>query len=302
LAHTEAPTAGSVLLAAVLLKLGTYGLLRFALPMCPDAMLTCAPFIATLCIIGIIYAALVCWVQRDVKKLIAYSSVSHLGFCVLGLVALNNIGISGSILYMINHGLSTGALFLCIDMVYERFHTRSIDELGGLARRMPIWTTFTIFFVMASVGLPGLNGFIGEFMTILGAFVSGQTSGSGAFTPGTLGPWYAAVAAIGMILAAIYLLYFAGTLVFGHYHNPFTNASHHNDAHHGHPLPRDLSLREITVLAPLAVLCLVLGVRPGIILDPIADSVNNTVTHIAEHLQRTIDVAMNKQAIERSVP
>ncbi|MFG0329621.1 MAG: NuoM family protein [Phycisphaerales bacterium] len=277
LAHTEAPTAGSVVLAAVLLKLGTYGLYRFALPMCPVAITEWSPVLAILCIIGIVYGALICWVQRDVKKLVAYSSVSHLGFCVLGLVALNSIGVSGSIAYMINHGLSTGALFFLIGMVYERYHTRSIDELGGLARRMPVWTFFMVFFIMSSVALPGLNGFIGEFLALVGAFVSGGAS-DGELLPGRLGPWYAAVAGTGMILAAIYLLYLAGHVLFGPLRLPAPDAHGHH--HHGAPLPRDLSGREITVLAPLAVLCVVLGVKPGLILDPIETPVNDLTTDI----------------------
>ncbi len=273
LAHTEAPTAGSVLLAAVLLKLGTYGLYRFVLPMCPQALVEYAPLIAVLSIIGILYTALICWVQDDIKKLIAYSSVSHLGFCVLGLVALNEIGISGSIAYMINHGLSTGALFLCIGMIYERYHTRAIDDYSGLARRMPIWATFMLFFIMASVGLPGLNGFVGEFLSLIGAFVSGQTV-NGHHYGGTLGPWYAAIAGFGMILAAIYLLYLAGRIVWGPVKLPVMHldemrANTHGSSSHGPKLPRDLNSREILVLTPIAIMCIVLGLKPGLLLDPI---------------------------------
>ncbi len=274
LAHTEAPTAGSVILAAVLLKLGTYGLLRFALPMTPLALAQHADLIAVLCIIGIIYGALICWVQRDMKKLVAYSSVSHLGFCVLGLIALNPAGIAGSYMYMVNHGLSTGALFLCIGMIYERYHTRSLDELGGLARRMPIWTTFFIFFMLSSVGLPGLNGFVGEFLCLLGAFTSGHpVAGQGAMSFGTLGPVWAGVAGVGMILAAIYLLYLTGRVAFGPYHTPH---HHHttDDGHHALPLPRDLTGREIAVLVPIAGACIVLGLQPGLLLDPVAQPIH----------------------------
>src|SRR5690606_1015300 len=230
LAQTEAPTAGSVILAGVLLKLGTYGIYRFALGFTPLAAVEFAPFIAVLAIIGILYAGLICWVQTDVKKLVAYSSVSHLGFCVLGLFALNGIGLSGSILYMLNHGLSTGALFLLIGMMYERYHTRSMKELGGLAGRMPIWATFMVFFTMASVGLPGLNGFVSEFMCLLGAF---QADGGWsehavrAGTAGRLGPWYAAAAASGMIVTAIYLLYMLGRIVWGELREPHGHAAHH---------------------------------------------------------------------------
>ena len=266
LAHTEAPTAGSVLLAGVLLKLGTYGLYRFALPMCPEAVVTWAPFIAVLSIIGILYGALICWVQTDVKKLVAYSSVSHLGFCVLGLFALNPMGLEGSILYMVNHGLSTGALFFLIGMMYERFHTRDMREIGGLAKTMPVWATFMVFFVLASVGLPGLNGFVSEFLCLMAAFTAGDV---GAY-PGVLGPWYAAFAALGMVLAAMYLLIMVGKVVFG----PSQSPSHGADET---TLPVDLSAREIIVLVPLAVACIVLGVQPGIIIDGTAASVAETL-------------------------
>lgn len=304
LAHTEAPTAGSVILAGVLLKLGTYALYRFALPFCPHAIVEYAPLLAALCIVGILYGGLVCWVQTDVKKLVAYSSVAHLGFCVLGLVALNSTGVTGSVAYMINHGLSTGALFVMIGMIYERYHTRSMKELGGLAARMPIWSTFMVFFVMASVGLPGLNGFVGEFLCLMGAFQAGSEWSAqrlpGA-TPGHLGFWTAAIAGTGMIVAAMYLLYMTGRVVFGPLVEP-AGHHHHGDSHgssdahaqgdgepsgalpaptpDGHrdaPLPVDLNRREVLTLLPLAALCLGLGVYPKPMLDviqkPIADKV-----------------------------
>ena len=194
--------------------------------MTPDAAVTAAPYIAVLAIIGILYTALICWVQKDLKKLVAYSSVSHLGFCVLGMFALNMIGIGGSIMYMINHGLSTGALFLCIGMIYERFHTREMARMSGLARVMPVWATFMVFFTLASVGLPGLNGFVGEFLTLLGAFTSENI----------LGPGFAAVAALGMIFAAIYLLYMLGRVVWGPLKIPAAEG-------HGEPAPRRCRLR-----------------------------------------------------------
>lgn len=275
LAHTEAPTAGSVVLAGVLLKLGTYGLYRFVLPFVPEAVVAWAPLIGVICVIGILYAGLICWVQRDVKKLVAYSSVSHLGFCVLGLFALNAVGSAGSVLYMINHGLSTGALFFCIGMIYERYHTRSMQELGGLAARMPVWAFFMVFFTLSSVGLPGLNGFIGEIMCLMGAFQSGATWGVGG-TSGPLGPWFGGVAATGMIVSAIYLLYMVGKVVFGPLKEPHGHGGAHGHGH-GHAkdagahgaLPVDLSKREIAVLTPLAALCLVLGLYPVIALRPL---------------------------------
>lgn len=258
LAHTEAPTAGSVVLAGVLLKLGTYGLFRFVLPFVPFAVVEHAPLIAVLAIIGILYAGLICWVQRDVKKLVAYSSVSHLGFCVLALFALNPVGQAGSVLYMINHGLSTGALFFCIGFMYDRLHTRSMDELGGLAKSMPIWAFFMVFFSMASVGLPGLNGFVSEIMCVMAAFQSGATWGVGG-TAGPLGPWFAAVAGVGMIVGAIYLLYMVGSVVWG---PPKSPHDHHHHDHDEGDLPTDLTAREVTILATLAFLCLWLGLYP----------------------------------------
>ncbi len=250
LAHTEAPTAGSVILAGVLLKLGTYGLLRFALPMCPEAVVEYAWLIGVFAVLGVLVTALICWVQTDVKKLIAYSSVSHLGFCVLGLFALDadDTGAVGSVMYMINHGLSTGALFLCVGMIYERFHTRDMAKMSGLGRVIPVWATFTVFFVLASVGLPGLNGFVGEVLTLIGAFLSPTQ---------VLGYEYAAFAGIGMILAAIYLLYMVGKVIFG----PVLVPEVHTDDG-GHEL-KDLNTREIATLLPLAAGCLILGMLPN---------------------------------------
>ncbi len=255
LAHTEAPTSGSVILAGVLLKLGTYGLLRFALPMTPWAVVTIGPYIGAFAVAGILYTALICWVQKDIKKLIAYSSVSHLGFCVLGMFALNSVGVGGSILYMINHGLSTGALFLCVGMIYERMHTREMSRMGGLARIMPVWAFFMVFFCMASVGLPGLNGFVGEFLTLMGAFVATDV----------LGPAYAAIAGVGMILGAIYVLYMVGRVVFG---PVVTLGPSLGDPSDGHGVRTDdLNWREIGVLSPLAVGCLWLGLFPTTVLQ-----------------------------------
>lgn len=275
LAHTEAPTAGSVILAGVLLKLGTYGILRLVLPIgfLIKGEVSVVPFpelihfVGWLCIIGIIYGALVAWVQQDIKKLVAYSSVSHLGFCVLGLAALNHEGIQGSILYMINHGLSTGALFLVIGMIYERFHTRDINELSGLAKKMPIMAFFLILFTLSSIGLPGLNGFASEFLTILGAFKSPY-----------LGIPFGSLAALGIILGAVYMLHMAARVIWGPLKTPGGHDAHH-DAHapEHSSLPVDLSPREIGILIPLALAVVVLGVIPGKMLNTFLIPVNQLI-------------------------
>jgi NADH-quinone oxidoreductase subunit M len=278
LAHTEAPTAGSVILAGVLLKLGTYGFYRFAVPLAPEAFFEYAPAIAVLSIIGIIYAGLICWVQDDIKKLVAYSSVSHLGFCILGLTALNVTGFSGSILYMLSHGFSTGGLFLMIGFMYERYHTRDMNEVSGLASKMPIWATFMVFFAMASVGLPGLNGFPSELLCLISAFQS-DAAWNAAAEPGawgaSLGPWFAVFAGTGMVIAAMYLLYMVGKICFGAYKEPAD--------HHPHDqLPTDLSFREICTLSPLAIGCILFGLQPTMLLDAISEPVNNTVRIVEE--------------------
>jgi NADH-quinone oxidoreductase subunit M len=259
-----------VILAGVLLKLGTYGLYRFVLPMVPLAVVEYAPVIATISIIGILYAALICWVQSDLKRLVAFSSVSHLGFCVLGLVALNPLGVQGSVLYMINHGLSTGALFFLIGMVYERYHCRDMGRMGGLSAKMPVWAFFMVFFTLASVGLPGLNGFVSEFLCLIGTFTA--TDGVELAYPGRLGPWYAVAAGVGMILTAMYLLRMVGKVVFGPLREPSVK-----EETQGPRLPADLSWREIGVLIPLAVLCLYLGFQPTPVTDAAEGSIENTL-------------------------
>ena len=196
-AHVEAPTAGSVILAGVLLKMGTYGFLRFNIPLFPNASLQAAPWIALLAVIGIIYGAAVSYAQHDVKKLVAYSSVSHLGFVMLGLFALNAQGIEGAILQMVNHGLSTGALFLLVGMIYEQTHTRELSVYGGLWKIMPVFGAISLIVVLSSMGLPGLNGFVGEFTILLGAWGAGQTEVYGTVV-------FAAFAALGVIMAAVY--------------------------------------------------------------------------------------------------
>ncbi|MGD2155722.1 MAG: NADH-quinone oxidoreductase subunit M [Anaerolineales bacterium] len=239
-AHVEAPTAGSVILAGVLLKMGTYGFVRFNLPMFPEATVRFAPWMALLAVIGILYGAAVSYSQQDVKKLVAYSSVSHLGFVMLGLFALNPQGIQGGILQMVNHGLSTGALFIIVGMIYERRHTRDMDAFGGLWKVMPIYGALTLIVTLSSMGLPGLNGFVGEFTILLGAFGS-ESIGS---------PWYAGFAAVGVILAAIYMLYMFQKLFLG----PMDKEENFS--------LKDLNLREIVTLVPLLIFIFWIGLYP----------------------------------------
>ncbi len=269
LAHTEAPTAGSVILAGVLLKLGTYGFCRISLAMLPEAAAALAPTFATLAIIGIVYGALAAWVQNDVKKLVAYSSVSHLGFCMLGLFSLKMAGVSGAVLYMINHGLSTGALFLIVGMIYERYHTRDIHAIGGLARPMPWMAFFLVFFTLSSIGLPGLNGFVSEFLVLLGTATSDTTTDRLAIGP--LGYAYAVPAAIGIILGAVYMLWMCQRVLFG----PLLEPPHTPDTSHG--LSRDLTRREIAILTPIALVCIFIGVYPRPLLDSMNASIRQNV-------------------------
>jgi len=271
LAHTEAPTAGSVILAGVLLKLGTYGFCRISLPMLPEGTLAFAPLMATLAVIGIIYGALAAWVQRDIKKLVAYSSVSHLGFCMLGLMSLKMAGVSGAVLYMVNHGLSTGALFLVVGMIYERYHTRNIDAIGGLARPMPWMAFFLILFTLSSIGLPGTNGFVSEFMVLLGTAVSDQPDGTPA---GPLGYGYVIPAATGIVLSAVYMLWMCQKTLFG----PVKEPPHTPDTSSG--LSKDLTRREIAILAPIAALCIVIGVYPRFVLHTLQPAVAANILYI----------------------
>jgi NADH-quinone oxidoreductase subunit M len=257
-AHVEAPTAGSVILAAILLKLGAYGFIRFALPLFPDAAHTFAPAIIVLSLIAIIYGAIVALVQPDLKKLVAYSSVSHMGFVTLGIFVFNQQGMQGAILQMVNHGLITGALFLLVGVIYERTHDRTIAKMGGVAGVMPVYAATFGFFVFASAGLPGLSGFVGEFLALVGAFL---------FNPGA-----AAIATFCMILAAAYLLWMYQRVAFGELSDFLRGLGHHLT---------DMTPVEILTLAPLGALVVVFGVAPGLVLDLVQGSVANVLGDVA---------------------
>lgn len=261
-AHVEAPTAGSVILAGILLKMGTYGFLRFNLALFPDASKQAAPVIAVLAIIGIIYGAIVSFAQTDVKKLVAYSSVSHLGFVMLGIFSFTPQGIQGAVLQMINHGLSTGALFLLVGFVYERRHTREMDQFGGLWKIIPIYGTLMLIVALSSMGLPGLNGFVGEFTILLGAWNAGQAGGAYGSV------WYTVFAATGVILAAIYILTMFQKMFMGETRNEENK----------HLL--DLSRRELWVIVPIVVFIFVIGLYPNPFFQSMQASVNNLLQQV----------------------
>ena len=262
-AHVEAPTAGSVILAGVLLKMGTYGFLRFNIQLFPNATIEAAPWIALLATIGIIYGAAVSYAQTDVKKLVAYSSVSHLGFVMLGMFALNVQGVSGAILQMINHGISTGALFLLIGMVYEQTHTREIKVYGGLWKVMPLFGTVMLISSLSSMGLPGLNGFVGEFTILLGAFGAGIDGALSSFG----GVWFAGISAIGVIMAAVYILYMFQKMFLG----PAGEITKHHEL-------KDLNWREIIIVAPLLILMFWIGLYPAPFFNLIAPAVEKLIS------------------------
>jgi len=267
-AHVEAPTAGSVILAAILLKMGGYGFLRFSLPMFPDASLYFQNFVYVLSVVAIIYTSLVALMQEDMKKLIAYSSVAHMGFVTMGIFSMTRQGIDGAMFQMISHGLVSGALFLCVGVIYDRMHTREIAAYGGLVNRMPLYATVFMFFTMANVGLPGTSGFVGEFLTLLGTFANNT--------------WVAFFATSGVILSACYALWLYRRVVFGKLEKSSLSW-----------MP-DMTPRELMTLAPLLVLTLFFGVYPAPILDTVAASVENllkTMQVAAAHLD-TITLTM----------
>lgn len=264
-AHVEAPTAGSVLLAGVLLKMGTYGLVRFSLPFFPLASHAMAPFISALAIIGIIYGALVAMVQPDVKKLVAYSSVSHMGFIVLGIFAFSTTGMQGAVYQMLNHGVSTGALFLLVGIVYERRHTRLISEFGGLAHRMPLYAATFLIVTLSSIGLPGLNGFVGEFLILLGTF--GVSWGR------------AALAATGVILSAVYMLWMYQRVMLGELNNPRNEGL------------TDIGFREKVMLAPLLILMIWMGVMSSDFLRPMDASITKLMGQVQGSVVRYAEIS-----------
>jgi NADH-quinone oxidoreductase subunit M len=274
LAHTQAPTAGSVLLAGILLKVGAYGFVRFSLPMLPDAAIACMPWLLALSVAGIVYGALVALAQSDIKRLIAYSSVSHLGFCTLGLFSLNRLGIEGGVLQMINHGLSTGGLFAVVGMMYDRYHTREISDYSGLARRTPILAFFMLLFTFSSIGVPGLNGFAGEFLLLSGAFQRGWTEVSGDWW--LAGRIMSVLAVSGVILGAWYMLWLVQRVFFG----PLKEPSHGDGHHEVH----DLNTREICALVPLVVFVLWIGVVPQHFLQPMASTLDPVARQIAARI------------------
>jgi NADH-quinone oxidoreductase subunit M len=255
-AHVEAPTAGSVILAGVLLKMGTYGFVRFAMPLFPEAALKALPLIVSLAIIGIVYGALVAMVQQDVKKLVAYSSVSHLGFVMLGLFALNTQAVEGAVYQMLNHGLSTGALFLLVGVIYERRHTRMIDAFGGLTRVMPVYAVIFMIVTLSSIGLPPLNGFVGEFLILLGVFKAKAL--------------WAVFAATGVVLGAIYMLWMYQRVFFG----PVRHAENEG--------LKDLNLREIVVFLPILLMIFWMGIYPKPFLNRMEPAVKKFVSQVAE--------------------
>ncbi len=269
-AHTQAPTGGSVILAAVLLKLGAYGFIRFAMPLFPLASQYLGPTLAVLAVVGIIYGAYCAWVQRDVKKLVAYSSVSHLGFVMLGIFSMTGGGLSGAVLQMVNHGISTGALFVLVGVIYDRRHTRELDEFGGLASVMPWYALLFVIVALSSIGLPGTNGFVGEFMILSGAFIS-----SGEVGLGRWGSMFTLFAALGVIFAAVYMLHVVLKMFWG----PISKDENKKLV--------DVTLREAVALVPLVVLIFWIGLYPSTFLTKMEPSVKAFVADFHAKYEKT---------------
>ena len=304
LAHVQAPTAGSVILAGVLLKMGTYGFLRFSLPMLSDATAAAMPWMLWLSVAGIVYGALVALAQSDMKRLIAYSSVSHLGYCMLGLFALNRLGMQGGVLQTINHGLSTGGLFAIVGMIYERYHTRQIADLGGIAKRLPRMAAMMVFFTFASIGLPGLNGFVGETLVLLGMFQRGWADVAEAGPPAALAAqyqWISILAVSGVVLGAWYMLWLVERVFFGPLKEPAShgNGSGHGDAHGEIP---DMNAREFAALAPLCVFIVWIGVAPQFFLDRMAPQLDTISDRAATALKNREKGKPAIQAAQTTTP
>jgi len=271
-AHTEAPTAGSVILAGVLLKMGTYGFIRFAMPLFPNAAYNLTPLVSILALIGIIYGALVSMMQPDLKRLVAFSSVSHLGYVMLGMFALNMQGVQGAIYQMLNHGISTGSLFLIVGMLYERRHTRMIAEFGGLSKVMPVYAIFFMIVTLSSIGLPGTNGFVGEFLILLGAFQSNIV--------------YGVLAATGVILGAAYMLWMFQRVMFGKITNPKNEKL------------QDLSPREITILVPMVIMIFLMGIYPKLFFSKMDVTVEKFLKDFKGRIEMKVDLPQPKMISE----
>ncbi|MCP4189403.1 MAG: NADH-quinone oxidoreductase subunit M [Planctomycetaceae bacterium] len=293
LAHVQAPAAGSVFLAGILLKIGTFGFLRFNIPMLPEATAALSPLMLWLAVIGIIYGAFVALAQSDMKRLVAYSSVSHLGFCMLGLFALNPLGVQGATLQMINHGISTGALFALIGMLYERYHTREISDFGGLAKRLPVFAFFMLLFTFSSIGLPGLNGFAGEILILAGAFQRGWAEQAG--------PWGAqlkmisVLAVAGVVLGAWYMLSLVKRVFFGELKEP---VGQHADS----KPPGDLTGLEVGALVPLAILVFWIGLYPKFFLDRMQPALDYSTQAARQAVDNSPAKLALRQNIEESQP
>ncbi len=287
LAHVQAPTAGSVILAGVLLKIGTYGFVRFNMPMLPDATALLMPWLLWLSVAGIIYGALVALAQTDIKRLIAYSSVSHLGFCMLGLFALNRLGTQGGMLQAVNHGLSTGGLFAIVGMIYERYHTRKISDLGGLASRTPLLATMMVLFTFSSIGLPGLNGFAGEILLLTGMFQRGWAGDLPLELASQL-KIISVLAVTGVVLGAWYMLYLVQRVFFG----PLREPAHEKDE----PPVADLCPRELAALAPLVVFVFWIGLQPSFFLDRMSSDLNQVTEKVEMAFERSQDKAQTAKA------